>query len=272
MHHEVIWLYDIDQTRPRRQDTSAMQAARAQTWAKTAAKWACEHCGAKPENFGELVHWWIKPGVCEECGEMLKKQAQADRLEAKFDRDRKAACKWAHDLMRRQDWAIVDTETSGIRGIVLDLAAIAPDGRELFNSLVHADGATIEPGARAVHQITDQELEQAPKLPEIWPAFQRSLEHCTTIVAYNSTFDQARIDQSARRYSLPALAQEWQCAMLEYARYYGDWNSYYGSYCWQKLPGAGHRAIADARATLELIKRMAAEHQEAAARSKPSNE
>lgn len=257
-HHDVVNLYDIAQAQPRRCDTEARKIARAATWAKTAEKWRCEHCGQKPNNIGELTNWWIMPGLCEECRDMLKWQNQQARLEARFERDRKAACKWAYELMQRQDWCLVDTETSGLYGVVLEIAAIAPDGRELFHSLIHPDGAHVEAKARAVHGISDQELEHAPRLPEIWTMIQTALAHCTTLVAYNVAFDQARIEQSARRYSLPKLAQEWQCAMDAYAEYCGDWSDYHGSYRWQKLPGAGHRALDDARAALYVIKRMAA--------------
>jgi DNA polymerase III epsilon subunit-like protein len=33
------------------------------------------------------------------------------------------------------------------------------------------------------------------------------------LVAYNAAFDQARLEQSARRYDLPLLPQKWECAM-----------------------------------------------------------
>lgn len=177
--------------------------------------------------------------------------------EPDYEADRKAACKWAHDLMQRKDWAIIDTETSGLRGVVLEIAIIAPDGSELFNSLIHPDGERIEEGARAVHKISDADLERAPKLAEIWPQVQAALEGRTTIVAYNAQFDHSRILQSARRYELPQLSQKWECAMERYAEYVGEWNNYYQSYKRQRLPGAGHRAIEDARAALEVIQKMA---------------
>lgn len=174
-----------------------------------------------------------------------------------LDRDHRDACKWAHDLMQRQDWCIIDTETSGLRGIVLEFAAIGPDGSELFNSLIHPDGERIEEGARAVHGLSDEELARAPKLPEIWPQICAALAEKKLLIAYNAAFDQARIKQSARRYNLPQLAQEWDCAMEWYSQYIGEWNSYQQSYKWQRLPGAGHRAIEDARAALAVIQEMA---------------
>jgi DNA polymerase-3 subunit epsilon len=49
------------------------------------------------------------------------------------------------------------------------------------------------------------------------------------------------------------------CAMQWYAQYVGEWHDYWGNYRWQRLPGGDHSALGDARATLSLLKRMAAE-------------
>lgn len=175
------------------------------------------------------------------------------------DRDRRDACKWAHDLMQRQDWCVIDTETSGLRGVILELAIIAPDGGELFNSLINPDGERIEEGARNVHKIQDSDLARAPKLDFVWEQIGAALSGCKTIVTYNAAFDQARIEQSAKRYKLQKLGQQWQCAMIHYSQYVGEWSSYRDEYKWQKLPSAGHRAIEDARAALEVIQKMAKE-------------
>jgi DNA polymerase-3 subunit epsilon len=45
--------------------------------------------------------------------------------------------------------------------------------------------------------------------------------------------------------------------MLQYAEWFGEWNSYHQSFRWQKLQGGDHSALGDCFATLELIKRMA---------------
>lgn len=52
---QVVPLYDVGQALPRPGDTPARQAARAATWANTARKWRCTHCGQQPEHLGELV-------------------------------------------------------------------------------------------------------------------------------------------------------------------------------------------------------------------------
>lgn len=50
---------------------------------------------------------------------------------------------------------------------------------------------------------------------------------------------------------------KWECAMEQYAVFYGDWNDRYRDYNYQALRG-GHRAVGDCLACLEVIKRMAA--------------
>ena len=76
------------------------------------------------------------------------------------------------------------------------------------------------------------------------------------ILTYNAEFDEAVMLRSARRYHLPELAQQWECLMLWYAQYFGAWSNYWGDYKWQPLHG-GHRALSDALAALERLKRMA---------------
>jgi DNA polymerase-3 subunit epsilon len=44
-----------------------------------------------------------------------------------------------------------------------------------------------------------------------------------------------------------------------YAQFVGDWNEYHGNYKWQRLPGGDHSALGDCRATLAVLKEMAAE-------------
>lgn len=97
------------------------------------------------------------------------------------------------------------------------------------HSLVNPDGVTVSSDARAIHGLSDEELAAAPTLPEIWPKIVEALAGRAILVAYNADFDSARIDQSARRYDLPALTQKWECAMEAYAAFCGDWSDHHGS-------------------------------------------
>ena len=46
--------------------------------------------------------------------------------------------------------------------------------------------------------------------------------------------------------------------MLNLAEWVGEWNDYRGSFRWQKLQGGDHSALGDCIATLETIRKMAA--------------
>lgn len=110
---------------------------------------------------------------------------------------------------------LVDTETSSLTGVVLEVAVVDAAGALLFHSLVNPDGTPISREARAIHGLTDDELAAAPRLAEIWPAIVEALATRTRLIAYNAAFDQARLEQSARRYDLPALPQKWECGYCQ---------------------------------------------------------
>jgi len=258
---DPVRLYDIALARPRRGETEKQRAARLATWEKTREKWKCEDCGAVPASIGALSNYWRRPGLCEDCLELRKLRAQEERLQRKIERDRREVCVWAADLLAHPEtWCVIDTETTSLTGVIVELAIVDAAGTVLFESLVNPDGVKVSSTARAIHGLSDEELAAAPILPEIWPRIAEALAGRSVLVAYNAAFDQARLEQSAARYELPALVQKWECAMVAYAAFCGDWSDYHGNYRWIPLDG-GHRAADDARAALARLREMAAEQQ-----------
>jgi DNA polymerase-3 subunit epsilon len=176
--------------------------------------------------------------------------------------DRAAATEWARSLLNRQDWCILDSETTGL-GIwseVVQLAIIDPRGDVLLDTLVKPT-REIEEGARRIHGITDAMVADAPGFAGVYPRLCDAVRG-KTIVVYNASFDRAMLLQSmhlSMGVDRPNIdgADDWQCAMLQYAAYCGEWSSYHQSYRFQRLPGGDHSALGDARATLRLLKRMA---------------
>ena len=183
---------------------------------------------------------------------------------------------------------MVDSETTALwpEGEVIELAMVHSSGALLFHSLIRPQGA-VTSGARAVHQITDEELAEAPTFPEVWPQISAILRRYRVFVGYNSAFDLGVLEETARRYGLriPGLAVRGRghgvrhryhnrlyrnCVMEQYARWYGAYSSYHGSYTWQSLDRAcqmlgverpTHRALDDAKATLEVLRKLAAFHE-----------
>ncbi len=177
-------------------------------------------------------------------------------------RDRAAAQAWARGVLASDDWVILDTETTGLdeTAEVIQIGILAPDGSVLLDALIRPDG-NIPPAATAVHGITEGDVRAAPTYPEI-DARLAAVLYGKTIISFNAAFDRRLMRQTAARYRMFPPCKQWDCAMLQYAKYVGDLHHSYGTYRFQRLPPiAGnqvHSALGDCRAVLALIQRMAA--------------
>jgi DNA polymerase-3 subunit epsilon len=172
--------------------------------------------------------------------------------------DKEKASFWARGLLERNDWVILDTETTGMSPTdeIVQMAILSPEGTVLLDTLIHPS-QPIPASATAVHGITDSEVEDAPAFKEIYPEIKNIISGKTVII-YNAAFDLRILVQTARRYRLLPLfehKEQVECAMLMYSAWVGEeWP--YGGYKWQKLTGGDHTALGDCRATLEVIKKM----------------
>jgi hypothetical protein len=81
-------------------------------------------------------------------------------------------------------------------------------------------------------------------------------------------FDWRMLQQSGMKYRLPDIRTGARdCAMKQYAKFNGKWNSKYRSYVWHKLVNAvaqeglvaenAHDAVGDVQMTLSLIHKIA---------------
>jgi len=177
------------------------------------------------------------------------------------DEEHQLACEWARSLLKRSDWVILDTETTGLgpKDEIIQIAIMNPEGRALLDTLIRPS-QPISPTASAIHGILDADLLSAPTYKEICSRIEKCLKG-KTVVIYNADYDMRLLMQTHSRYNLRPIMlnrQQIQCAMLKYAAWRGElWPD--GSYKWQKLPGGDHTALGDSRATLQVIKMMAEE-------------
>jgi DNA polymerase III subunit epsilon len=180
---------------------------------------------------------------------------------------REAASRWASAIIARPDAIYLDTETTGFgpHAEIVEIALIDCDGRVLLDTLIRPDGR-IPFDAFQVHGISDEMVAEAPRWAEICPLLEHLLNN-RTVVVYNASFDFQMVNQANRRCGATPYPVPWQCAMLRYAEYAGQWNSKYGNYRWHKLDAAlasfgqfrtGHRAAADALACRHVVHGMAA--------------
>ena len=175
------------------------------------------------------------------------------------------AAAWARALLTRDDWVLVDTETTGLDGgaEVIDLAVLDRHGRVLLETLLRPRRPIPAHVAR-IHGLHDRDVRDAPTFAQVWPTL-RPLLAGRTLVAYNVAFDARLLRQTATLHgvSFPALAQE--CAMRRYAAYRaaaglpgGRGAHSLEHACRQHgIPTGGHRAAADCHATLALLRAMA---------------
>jgi DNA polymerase-3 subunit epsilon len=273
-----VWsylLYDGRVAVPRKQPSAAQQTAleKAQLVRRT-----CVACGTVKERPGELD----AQRVCWPC------VYWAEAYEHLQDRD--AAIGWVRRTLQERTALILDTETTSLHGFACEVSVIDLAGSVVFDTLInsqvpneatHIHGITdemtahaptfaaIEPELRRLlegrivivynadydHGVLRSELERLwerghPKPPQALVA--RPWEER----------DVWRREYDAWRATLAAWEAErdralawfetldWQCAMLHYSAFCGDYAPKYDDYRFQRLPGAGHRALGDCRACL----------------------
>ncbi|MFF8919026.1 3'-5' exonuclease [Streptomyces sp. NPDC015032] len=234
---------------------------------------------AMSEHEQAMADWHCTP--CER--EISQERAEAQR---RADQDRwddlGPTIAWAQKILADPDaYAILDTETTGLTATsrIVEIAITTAAGEVLLNTLLNP-GEPIPAEATAIHGITDAMVEEgAPTFSEILPRLTEALAG-RRVVIYNREYDTGRllwelhlhhlarhtVDLTkhprcgARRHPAARAwlnAQQWEeCAMEQYAAFYGAWHHYWGSYTWQPL-GGGHRALGDCQTVITRLEEMA---------------
>lgn len=185
---------------------------------------------------------------------------------ARREQDRLEAEAWARSLFFEtgpSDCVVVDTETTGLdpSAEAVQIAVLSLAGEVLLDTLVRPSGL-IPWGASRIHGITDAHVAHAPTYADLHPELDRVLAG-RSIVAYNASFDERILRQTAARYGLRAPRARWQCAMRQYARWINQWDERKQDYRWHKLPALAlpgiraHTAAGDCHATLHVLRSMA---------------
>jgi len=113
----------------------------------------------------------------------------------------------------------LDTETTGTRRFseIIEICIVDEHGQTLFRSLVNPT-TEIEPMASAVHGLTNRDVKDAPRYPEIYEEVMNYL-HNRIIIAYNASFDIRLLKQTTDCYELTFPALHTGCLMYAYAKY-----------------------------------------------------
>lgn len=178
------------------------------------------------------------------------------------------------DLIARDDYLVLDTETTSLkRGEICQIAIIESGGDVVLDELVKTHDP-IPAAATAIHGITDLMVADAPTWPEIADEIWRILDD-RDLVVYNAIYDRKMMHQTAEVWQLPKVEWKevatWWCAMDAAAEWYGDWNEYHQSFRWQPLTkiacefgiptNGAHSARVDAQMTLEVCRALLIERE-----------
>lgn len=236
-------LYEIALAVPKRKMTEA-QAATLEAARRKAMTTTC--C----DRYVGTINWREKGDMCPSCYAAW----QEEQHEAFLKEAEQEAAEWARGVLADPAAVILDTETTGLEGRIVDIAIIRADGTVILNTLINPE-CPIPAGASNIHGITDEMVKDAPTFKDVFSQIKTITEGASRVVIYNASFDTSILNWDCYRCEV-TLNFRAECAMLQYAAYYGDWSHHHKSFKWQRLNG-GHRALGDCLATLERIKSMA---------------
>ncbi|EOI6838990.1 3'-5' exonuclease [Yersinia enterocolitica] len=172
----------------------------------------------------------------------------------------------------KNNYLILDTETTGLGddAEIIEISIIDCTGKILLDTLVKPL-KTIPAEATAIHGITNDMVADAPTWRDIHYQFM-VITNERTLLIYNALFDSRLIFQTVAASNCQFSGKKYifdaECVMESYAEYYGQWDQKRNKFKWQRLSnaahqqdvvidGAPHRALADCKTTLGVIRAMA---------------
>lgn len=171
-------------------------------------------------------------------------------------RARDAAVAKANEYLQHPDGVLIlDTETTGYTGEIIELAIIDLTGAVVFNSRFKPS-LEIEPGALQVHGLSAEILADEPLWADKWPEIAAVLNSARMVLIWNVVFDVPRLNFTCTHYQIESPAFSADCLMKHYARWYGEWNPRRRDFTWKPLNG-GHNALDDCREALRKLYKMA---------------
>jgi DNA polymerase-3 subunit epsilon len=185
--------------------------------------------------------------------------------ETELKQIKEEAASWARERLSDVNTVIVDTETTGLPSRdpdteVCQLSITDTKGKPLFSMLLKPNkpmGAEVI----GIHGITNEQVQNQPMFAQVAKMISFVLEN-KHVVCYNSGFDVKLLWSLFKKYDIPVpKVAGISCAMEEYSRWVGDWNTKKEDFKWHKLPNLSglpaHDAYSDCVSTLKVMELMA---------------
>jgi DNA polymerase-3 subunit epsilon len=171
-----------------------------------------------------------------------------------------------------EDFVILDTEATDKypnTARIVQIAVIDSNGNTLLDTLVNP---LVSINNSWIHGITDAMVADAPTFAQISQQLY-TLLFGKQLIVYNTGYDVTMLRAEHKRcegvgFEAPSITyHKAVCAMLAWAEYAGEWNSYHGNYKYQKLESAArtiqytlpegmsaHSALPDCLTTLAVCR------------------
>jgi DNA polymerase III subunit epsilon len=166
---------------------------------------------------------------------------------------------WARNVVAHKgEWLIMDTETTGVETTdeCVQIGILDLDGNVVFDAILKPEMPMSKTSIEKTG-LTQEMLDEAPTYPTVHEDLRKVLKG-KKILTYNVDFDRKLLNQTAARYRLvPPAVAGWECVMLKYSAFCGEWWKSKKDYKWQPLPFSKHEAIEDCFAVLDLLRRLA---------------
>lgn len=159
--------------------------------------------------------------------------------------------KWAREVLADPRTAVLDTETTGLRGYTCEISVF--DGQAMLLDTLVDPQTPVEAGAARVHGLTAEKLAGSPVFGNL-TGLLASLLADRRIIVWNAEFDAGVIRREYARLGQECPALPWECAMIRYS----DWLFDMEDARYQRLNG-GHRAGDDCRAVFARLREMVKE-------------
>ncbi|HSH03816.1 MAG TPA: 3'-5' exonuclease [Anaerolineae bacterium] len=183
-----------------------------------------------------------------------------------IDKDWRRAIAQIKQLAERDNWVVVDTETTELyQPEIVQIAIVSAGGEILLNSLVKPK-TPISAAASEVHGLTMELLHNAPTWGEVGARVDELIGD-RLVVAYNAEFDNKALATTNKLHNREGVGGDWLCMMELVAMVAGDYSRYHKGYTWLSLSEAcsiwdvemtrAHDAAGDALAVVDLVRQVA---------------